>query len=144
MSIFNFDGRGVQFRDFSISYIDSIIFDIDFVNICFEIESETLFLSDSKKVSTIVLSNGFAFQSFGCSFFDWEFLHEKLLDWYISDETKTLRIWAICVGKSDFFCYFSYLQFFQLSNRENSFAELVLTESRKKISLIFIVINSTK
>gem|GEM_PF-3642017 len=109
MSIFNFDGRGVQLRDFSISYIDRIIFNIDFVNICFEIESETLFLSDSKKVSTIVLSNGFTFQRFDCSFFDWEFLHEKLLDWYISDKTKTLRIWAICIGKSDFFRYFSYL-----------------------------------
>lgn len=86
MPVFDGDFVEVKLGDFSVSDIDDIVFDIDAIDISFEIESETLLLSDREKIGAIVSSNGFAIKGFDFSFFDREFLHEKLFDWNISDE----------------------------------------------------------
>lgn len=59
VSVFDSDGRGVKLRDFSLSDKDGVGFDVDFVDIGFEIESETLLLSDGEEIGSIVFSNNF-------------------------------------------------------------------------------------
>gem|GEM_PF-1279531 len=105
---------------------------------------ESFSLSDSVVKNSFMLANFFSICIYDITFLMRNFLFKKFFKIYFSDKTKSLAIFSLSIGKSDFFCYFSDFNFFKISDREEAMLKLKLIEKREKIRLVFSRVNSFK
>lgn len=134
---------GKQFWCFFGSNHHDILIDILFYDKPWSsTQSQSLSLSKRIKPCSIMIAQMVSVGIHNLSWFLGECLCKKLFHRNLSDKTQSLTVFSVCIGKSYCFCDLPNGLLGQSPQWKNTLSELILIESREKVRLIFIVIDS--